>query len=137
MHMSFQLFCTANLPQMFRPLVQHIFRMSSISRRYKMYFSLFATAFCAASILKVWQWVVSCILHTRCFIHGHAWARQIIVQSFQSPPGEYSQWRKKARENQHAWQPQLYQELPFSMLKIGTECPVHSFQCGTVLSGHE
>lgn len=46
MHLSFQLFCTSNLLQMYRPLVQHIFRMSNISRKSKMYFALFTSAFC-------------------------------------------------------------------------------------------
>lgn len=45
--------------------------------------------------------------------------------------------KRQVQKNQHVWQPQLYQELPFSTLKIGTACTVHIFQCGSVLNGHE
>lgn len=79
-----------------------------------------------------------CVMHIAHMIHDHAWAPQLQRRVFRFHLENIShQGKKQAQKNQHAWQPQLYQELPFSMLKIGTEFTVHSFQCGTRFSGHE
>lgn len=111
MRMSFQLFCTSNLLQMFRPLVQHIFSMSNTSRKSEMYFSLFNPFYKHGNEEMCHAY---CTLGASSMIMPGHHKLQCRVFRFHLE-NIACQGKREAQKKQHAWQPQLHQELPFSI----------------------
>lgn len=110
------------------------------SRKSKTYFALFISDFCLLGPSYMHSNEDMCHAYwtlgtSSMIVPGH---HKLKSRVFKFHLENISHWEKRqGQKNQHVWQPQLYQDLPFSLLKIGTESTVHSFQCETVLSGRE